>query len=109
MIVEFDEKPPTLRCRGDEDRVTQGVRRQAFARAIRAQADLIVDLSELVFADASLMLDFVMLARRLRRRDRAMVLYDAQPHIRALIERLGLHRLEGISIVQGPSSVLALS
>jgi len=37
------------------------------------------------------------------------VLYDAQPHIRALIERVGLHRLEGIKIVQGPSSVLALS
>ena len=96
--------PPTVRCRGDEDRVTQGVRRPAFARAIRAQADLIVDLSELVFADTSLMLDFAILARRLRRRGRRLVLYDAQPHIRALIERVGLHRLQGISIVQGPSS-----
>ena len=35
-------------------------------RAIRAQTDVVVDLSELVFADASLMVDLAMLARRLR-------------------------------------------
>jgi hypothetical protein len=31
-------------------------------RAIRAQSDVVVDLSELVFADASLMVDFAMRA-----------------------------------------------
>ncbi|MEO8969535.1 MAG: hypothetical protein ABI427_18630, partial [Solirubrobacteraceae bacterium] len=58
--------PPTLRCRGDEDRNTQGGRRRALTRAIRAQGDVVIDLTELVFADSSLMLDFAVLARRLR-------------------------------------------
>ena len=65
-IVDFDDKPAMLRCRGDEDRTTQGSRRQALTRAIRAQTDVVVDLSELVFADPSLMVDLAMLARRLR-------------------------------------------
>jgi anti-anti-sigma regulatory factor len=87
-----------LRCQGDEDRTTQGRRRQALARAFRAQADVVVDLSELVFADVSLMVDLAMLARRLRARDRALRLRGAQPHIRRLIVRAGLHRLGGVRI-----------
>jgi anti-anti-sigma regulatory factor len=98
LIVDFCEKPPTLRCRGDEDRTTQGRRRQALARAFRAQGDVVVDLSELAFADVSLMVDLAMLARRLRARDRALRLHGAQPQIRRQILRAGLHRLAGIRL-----------
>lgn len=69
-----------------------------MTRALRAQADVTVDLSELVFADASLMLDLAMLARRLRPHGRALVLRGPQPQIRTLIELVGLLRLPGISI-----------
>jgi anti-anti-sigma factor len=98
--------PPTLRCCGDEDRTTQGSRRQALTRAIRAQTDVVVDLSDLVFADASLMLDFAMLSRRLRAHGRALRLRGAQPQIRTLIEVVGLHRLAGIKL-EGPATALA--
>jgi anti-anti-sigma regulatory factor len=87
-----------LRCRGDEDRTTQGRRRQALARAIHAEADVIVDLRELSFADASLMVDLAMLARRLRARGRGIRLRDAQPQIHTLIELVGLHRLPGVRV-----------
>jgi anti-anti-sigma regulatory factor len=95
-----------LRCRGDEDRSTQGFRRRALTRAIRAQADVIVDLSELVFADVSLMVDFAMLARRLRAGGRALRLRGAQPQIRTLIEIVGLHRLPGVKL-EGPATTFA--
>jgi anti-anti-sigma regulatory factor len=105
-IVDFDDKPPILRCSGDEDRTTQGGRRQAMVRAIGAEADVIVDLSELVFADTSMMLDLAMVARRLRVRGRAIRLRGAQPQIRALIEMMGLHRLPGVRL-EGPWPALA--
>lgn len=57
-----------------------------------------VDLTELVFADASLMLDLAMVARRLRKAGAAMRLRGAQPQIRALIEYVGLHRLSGVMV-----------
>ena len=57
---------------------------------------MIVDLSELVFADPSLMVDLAMLARRLRVHDRALRLCGAQPQIRTLIELVGLHKLPGV-------------
>ncbi len=95
-MVEFDAQPPTLRCRGDEDRSTQGCRRPALTRAIRAQGDVVVDLSELSFADPSLMLDLAMLARRLRAQGCAIRLQGAQPQIGTLIELVGLHRLPGV-------------
>jgi anti-anti-sigma regulatory factor len=75
-------------------------------RAIRCQADVVVDLTELTFADPSLMLDLAMLARRLRARGRALLLRGAQPQIRTLIEIVGLHRLEGVRL-EGPSPALA--
>jgi anti-anti-sigma regulatory factor len=75
------------------------VRRQALTRAISAQADVMVDLTELVFADASLMLDLAMLARRLRAHGQAVLLSGAQPQIRTLIELVGLHRLPGVHLV----------
>jgi anti-anti-sigma factor len=88
-----------LRCSGDEDRTTQSIRRRPLSRALKAQQELVVDLSELRFADASLMLDLAMIARRLRKADeRGMRLCGAQPDIRRLIEFVGLHRLPGVTV-----------
>ncbi len=95
-----------MRCVGDEDRSTQGSRRRALTRAIRADADVTVDLSELSFADPSLMLDLAMLARRLRARGRSLLLCGAQPQIRTLIQMVGLHKLPGIEL-QGSARALA--
>jgi anti-anti-sigma regulatory factor len=58
-----------------------------------------VDLSELAFADPSLMLDFAMLARRLRKAGLQLLLQSAQPDITALIQYVGLHRLPGVRVV----------
>jgi anti-anti-sigma factor len=87
-----------LFCCGDEDRSTQGLRRRALARAIRAQTDVVVDLSDLSYADASVMLDLAVLARRLRVRGRALLLRRPQPHVKTLIEIAGLHRLPGVRL-----------
>ena len=89
-----------LRVTGDEDRATQSLRRRPLSRALLApdSADLTVDLSELSFADSSLMLDLAMLARRLRQRGRKVVLCHPQPHIQRLIEIVGLDRLPGVQV-----------
>jgi anti-anti-sigma regulatory factor len=87
-----------LRCSGDEDRSTQWFRRRALHRALRAQTDVVVDLSKLEFADTSLMLDLATLARRLRRRGRAILLRAPQPQIMTLIEMVGLHRQPGVKL-----------
>ena len=63
---------------------------------------MVVDLSELVFADTSLMLDLAMLARRLRVRGRTILLRGAQPQIRTMIEIVGLHRLPGVRLDDTP-------
>ena len=65
-----------------------------------------MDLTELVFADASLMVDLAMLARRLRAHGRAILLCGAQPQIRTLIELVGLHRLPGVRF-DGPAPAFA--
>lgn len=57
-----------------------------------------VDLTELVFADSSVMLDLAALARRLRARGRTLRLHGPQPQIMRLIEHTGLHRLSGIQL-----------
>lgn len=44
------------------------------------------------------MLDFAMVARRLRRQGRTILLFGAQPQIQTLIETVGLHRLAGVRI-----------
>ncbi len=75
-------------------------------RAIRTQSDVVVDLSDLVFADPSLMVDLAMLARRLRAHGRGILLCGAQPQIRMLIELVGLHKLPGV-ILEGPASAVA--
>ncbi len=69
---------------------------------MKAQRDVVVDLSELVFADTSLMLDLAALARRLRRAGRSVWLRDPQPQIKTLIELVGLLRLDGVRL-QGPA------
>jgi len=57
-----------------------------------------VDLSELAFADPSLMVDLALLSRRLRRRGWALLLRGAQPQIQRLIELVGLDRLPGVQM-----------
>jgi anti-anti-sigma regulatory factor len=64
---------------------------------------VIVDLSELVFADTSLMVDLAMLSRRLRTRGSALLLRGAQPQIQRLIEIVGLDRLPGVRVDPSPS------
>jgi anti-anti-sigma regulatory factor len=66
----------------------------------------VVDLSALVFADSSLMLDLAALARRLRAGGRGVRLRQPQPQILHLIELVGLHRLPGVSL-DDPSPALA--
>lgn len=97
-IVEYAAHPPTLRCCGDEDRTTQSRRRQALVRAIKARTDVAVDLAELSWADVSLMLDFVTLARRLRVQGYTLALRNPQPQIFALLELVGLDRVPGVRI-----------
>ena len=97
-IVSLTDNPPVLRCCGDEDRSTQSLRRPALSRALAVEDDLVVDLSELSFADASLMVDLAMVARRLRKAGRQMRMCGASPTIHTLIEMVGLHRLQGVHV-----------
>ncbi len=98
-IVSFDEHLGVLRVSGDEDRTTSGRRRRPLSAALRATRDVIVDLSDLRFADPSLMIDLACLARRLRTNGMTLWLRHPQPHINALIELVGLHRLPAVSVV----------
>ena len=92
-----------LICSGEEGAATQGRRRGALSRALRADSDLLVDLGALHFADPSLILDLAMVACRLRRTERRMVLRGAQPPVRRLIEALGFHRFSGV-ILEAPAA-----
>jgi anti-anti-sigma factor len=65
---------------------------------MRAGRDLTVDLSELSFADSSLMVDLAMLSRRLRAHGRKLCLHSPQPQIARLIETVGLDRLPGVRV-----------
>lgn len=98
-IVHFREHPPLLKCAGEEDRATQALRRPALARAFTADGDLTVDLADLSFADASLFLDLAVLAQRLRRGGRRVVLRRPQPQIERLLEMMGLDRMPGVRVV----------
>jgi anti-anti-sigma regulatory factor len=62
---------------------------------------VIVDLSELRFADLSLMVDLACLAQRLRAQGRTLWLSGARPEIRRLIEAVGLHHLPAVRLA-GP-------
>lgn len=67
-------------------------------RALRAQTNVVVDLTDLAFADSSVMLDLAVLARRLRARGREILVRGAQPQVLALITQVGLHRLPAIRL-----------
>ena len=58
-----------------------------------------VELSELNFADPSLMIDLACLAQRLRAHGRTLSLRHPQPHVQQLIELVGLHRLPSVFVV----------
>jgi len=107
-IVSFDEQLGVLRVTGDEDRSTSGRRRRPFSAALKATRDVIVDLSELSFADPSLMIDLACLAQRLRAHGMTLSLRHPQPHIHQLIEMVGLHRLPSVFVIAPqPSGVPA--
>ena len=91
---------------GDEDRATSGRRRRPLSVALHATRDVIVDLSELKFADSSVIVDLACLAQRLRAHDRTLWLAGAQPHIRRLIESVGLDRLPAVRLA-GPAPVFS--
>jgi anti-anti-sigma regulatory factor len=59
---------------------------------------VIVDLSDLRFADASVMIDLACLAQRLRAQGRTLWLCGAQPNVRTLIETVGLHRQPAVRL-----------
>jgi anti-anti-sigma factor len=87
-----------LRCSGDEDIATRGRRRTALSRALASKSDVVVDLTELTFADSSLILDLAIVARRLRRTGRIMLLRDPQPQVMRVIDVVGLNRLPGVAV-----------
>jgi anti-anti-sigma factor len=97
-LVSFDPHQSVLVVSGEEDRVTSGRRRRALSSALRATSDVIVDLRELTFADSSLMVDLAVLARRLRAEGRRLRLDGAQPHIRRLIELMGLDKQPAVAL-----------
>jgi anti-anti-sigma factor len=70
-----------------------------MSAALTATRDVIVDLSELDFADSSLMIDLAVLAQRLRARGRTLSLSGPKPHVRQLIELVGLHRLPSVNVI----------
>ena len=101
MIVSFDEERAILRIAGEEDRTTSGRRRRPLSTALAATRDVIVDLTELHFADLSLMVDLACLAQRLRAHERELWISGAQPNVRTLIETVGLHRLPAVRLAGG--------
>jgi anti-anti-sigma factor len=97
-IVDFDAQQAILRIAGDEDQSSSGRRRRPLSAALKATRDVIVDLSDLRFADSSVMLDLAVLAQRLRADDRILWLRGAQPQIRRLIETVGLHHAPAVRL-----------
>lgn len=69
-----------------------------MSAALNAGRDVVVDLSELRFADSSLMIDLAVLAQRLRAQGRALCLRGPQPQIQQLIELMGLHRMPAVAL-----------
>jgi anti-anti-sigma factor len=88
-----------LRASGDEDSMTSGRRRRPLSTALRASRDVIVDMSELRFADSSFIVDLAVLAQRLRAQGRTLSLRYPQPHVKRLIELVGLHRLPSVRLI----------
>ncbi|MDP9378474.1 MAG: STAS domain-containing protein [Actinomycetota bacterium] len=97
-MVSFDPHHAVLRVVGDEDATTISQRRRPLSAALRATRDVIVDLSELRFADTTLMLDLAVLAQRLRTSGRTLRLRCPQPQVQLLIERMGLHHQPAVTL-----------
>jgi anti-anti-sigma factor len=97
-IVHFDQQRGLLRVAGDEDRATSGLRRRPISAALSAECDVVVDLTDLRFADSSLMVDLAVLGQRLRSQGRKLRLRGPQPQVQKLIELMGLHRLPAIAL-----------
>jgi len=64
-----------------------------------------VDLSDLRFADSSLMIDLACLAQRLRAHGGTLMIRSPQPQIRTLIEMMGLDRLPAVTLLAPPEPV----
>jgi len=97
----YDSDQVVLLVTGDEDRTTSARRRRALSAALRAPRDVCVDLSQLRFADPSLMLDLAVLAQRLRAAGLEIRLRGPQPQIRTLIELVGLDRQPAVAVEVG--------
>ncbi len=102
-IVTFDAHAAVLIVAGDEDRTTSGLRRRPLSCALCATADVSVDLTDLRFADSSLMVDLAVLAQRLRAQGRRLWVRGPQPQIRTLIELVGLHRMPAVAVEPAPA------
>jgi anti-anti-sigma factor len=98
VIVEYDSDHAVLLVTGEEDRTTSARRRRAMSAALRASRDVCVDLSQLRFADPSLLLDLAVLAQRLRSAGLRVRLRGAQPQIMRLIELVGLDRQPAVAL-----------
>jgi anti-anti-sigma factor len=83
---------------GDEDRTTSGLRRRPLSAALRASRDIVVDLSQLRFADSSLMFDLAVLAQRLRSNGCELLVRAPNPHVLRLIELVGLHHMPSVAV-----------
>ena len=94
----YDSDQVVLLVTGDEDRTTSARRRRALSAALRAPRDVCVDLSQVRFADPSLMVDLAVLAQRLRAEGLAVRLRGAQPQVRKLIELVGLDRQPAVAV-----------
>ena len=68
---------------------------------------MIVDLTDLTFADPSLMIDLACLAQRLRAQGRTLWLSGAQPNVRQLIETMGLHRMPAVRLAGAGGAAVA--
>jgi anti-anti-sigma factor len=97
-IVSYDEHRGVLRVAGDEDRTTSGRRRRPLSAALGSRRDVLVDLTELRFADSSVMVDLAVLAQRLRHQGRQLRLQGPQPQIQRLIELMGMDRLPAVAV-----------
>jgi anti-anti-sigma regulatory factor len=71
-----------------------------MSSALTSTHDVVADLSELHYADSSMMLDLAMLAGRLRAEGRTLRLQGARPHVEALIDMVGLSRLPAVSLAE---------
>lgn len=73
-------------------------RRPAIHKALCAACNVTVDLRALANADPTLFLDLAVLSQRLRRTGHALRLVGLKPHIRRLVEIMGIPRMPAIEV-----------